>query len=265
MQEDGFIDVQGLSLEYGWIAGKVEAPILVLLHEGLGCVEMWKSFPRALAELTGYSVFVYSRQGYGRSTTCALPRPVSYMHDEAELLGHLLQRLPGNEFILVGHSDGASIASIFAGSPNSARLHGLVLLAPHFFVENMSVQSIEKVKILYQKTDLRSRLKKYHPQQVDTAFNGWNDVWLSEAFKSWNICEYLPEIKIPTLVIQGDSDEYGSLKQVQTAERLINAQVTTRLFRNCGHSVHKDCEQETVEEIARFLKKLNYVSSRGNR
>ena len=257
MQAAGFIDVQGLSLEYRWIAGKVETPILVLLHEGLGCAEMWQGFPAALAELTGYPVFVYSRQGYGRSVTCELPRPVSYMHDEAELLGHLLQRLPGNEFILLGHSDGGSIASIFAGSDSPVKLYGLVLLAPHFFVETMSIGSIEKVRKLYQTTDLRKRLQKYHPNQVDTAFKGWNDVWLSEAFKDWNICNYLAEIKIPTLVIQGDSDEYGSVKQMKTAERLINAPVTTRLFKNCGHSAHKDCEQETAEEIARFLKKLN--------
>lgn len=257
MQAEGFIDVRGLSLEYRWLLGADDAPVLILLHEGLGCVEMWKQFPQTLAQLTGYRVFVYSRQGYGRSVGCELPRPVSYMHDEAELLSHLLQRLPGNDFILVGHSDGGSIASIFAGSHSSVILHGLILLAPHFFVETMAVQSIEKVKILFQTTDLRSRLQKYHPQQVDAAFNGWNDVWLSESFRDWNICEYLPEIKIPTLVIQGDRDDYGSEAQMHTAERLIDGPVSTRLFKDCGHSAHQDYEQETAQEIAVFINKLN--------
>ncbi len=150
MQAEGFIDVQSLSLEHQWIAGKVDSPILVLLHEGLGCVEMWKGFPGSLARLTGYPVFVYSRQGCGRSDSYQLPRPVSYMHDEAELLDQLVESLPGNDFILLDHSDGGSIASIFAGSPHQSRLHGLVLLAAHFFVETISVESIQKVRKLYQ-------------------------------------------------------------------------------------------------------------------
>ena len=253
MQGSGFIGVDNVSLEYQWIAGKTNAPVLVLLHEGLGCVDMWKGFPKLLANKTGLSVFVYSRQGYGRSDPCVLPRPASYMHDEAQLLNKLLSQIPGKSFIPVGHSDGASIASIYAGSDPEHDIQGLVLMAPHFYVEQISLQSIGKIKVLYETGDLRERLEKYHPDQVDTAFKGWNDVWLSDAFLDWNICEYLPEINVPTLVIQGDSDEYGSIDQMRTAERLINATVTRRLFKNCGHSVHGELESETVEEIVRFL------------
>lgn len=189
MQDYGFIEVDNVSLEYHWIAGKADAPVLVLLHEGLGCVDMWKGFPKLLASNTGLSVFVYSRQGYGRSDACELPRPVSYMHDEAKRLDEVLSLVPGKSFILVGHSDGASIASIYVGSDPEHDIRGLVLMAPHFFVEEVSLQSIEKVKVLYETEDLRERLQKYHPDKIDIAFRGWNDVWLSDAFRDWNICK----------------------------------------------------------------------------
>ncbi|MDH5354244.1 MAG: alpha/beta hydrolase [Gammaproteobacteria bacterium] len=252
MQASGYLKIGSVSLEYQWIASKAEAAALLLLHEGLGCVDMWKEFPQALAKETGLGVFAYSRRGYGRSDTGILPRPASYMHDEARLLDELLALIPAKSFILVGHSDGASIASIYAGSHPQYDIDGLVLLAPHFFVEDLSIESIAKVKKLYQESDLRERLRKYHGEQVDNAFLGWNDVWLSGGFRQWDIKEYLPRILVPTLIIQGEDDEYGSEAQVKVAQELIAAPVTVRMFPNCGHSPHSQSKEETLLEINRF-------------
>ena len=253
MQAKGFIEIDGVNLEYQWIAGKSVSPVIVLLHEGLGCIGMWKDFPPTLADQTGLNVFVYSRQGYGGSDACELPRPVCFMHDEAEVLGKVLERLPGESFILVGHSDGASIASIYAGSNPANRVVSLVLIAPHFFVEPISVDSIQKAKVLYETTDLRDRLKKYHGDRVDNAFRGWNDVWLSPEFRNWNITDYLPQINTPTLVIQGQNDEYGSEAQMTTAQQLIPVDVEVCLLADCGHSPHRQFSGETVDVIKRFL------------
>lgn len=254
MQSSGFIEVDDLSLEYQWISGKPDAPVLVLLHEGLGCVDMWKSFPQALAEETKFGVFVYSRQGYGRSDASILPRQASYMHDEAEVLEKLLTKIKIRNYFLVGHSDGASIASIYAGSDPQNNFQGLVLLAPHFFVEELSIESIAKIKAVYQQGELRERLKKYHGEQVDNAFRGWNDIWLSNDFKQWNIEECLPRISVPTLLIQGEDDEYGSEAQVEAGRNLIKAAVTVRMLANCGHSPQSQAEVETLSEISRFCK-----------
>lgn len=256
MQGSGFIGVDKVSLEYQWIDGKPNAPVLVLLHEGLGCTDMWKGFPQLLAGQTGFGVFVYSRQGYGRSDPCILPRPTSYMHDEAKVLSKVLSKIPGDTFILVGHSDGASIASIYAARNPQVDLQALVLLAPHFFVESLSIDSIATVKKLYRTTELRNRLMKYHGKQVDNAFKGWNDVWLSDDFKSWNITEYLPRISTPTLVIQGEDDEYGSEAQVKVAQEHIAAPVVVRMFVDCGHSPHRQFEKETVSVINDFVERI---------
>lgn len=257
MQASGYIKVGGASLEYQWISSKPDAPVLVLLHEGLGCVDMWKGFPQALAKETNLGVLVYSRLGYGRSDASILPRPVSYMHDEASLLDELLALIPGKSFILVGHSDGASIASIYAGNNPQHDIQGLILLAPHFFVEDLSIESIAKIKTLYQKNELRERLKKYHGEWVDDAFWGWNDVWLSDDFKHWNIKEYLPGISVPTLLIQGEDDEYGSKAQLEAAQELITAPVTVRMIPGCGHSPHSQFKEETLSEIIDFVGQLN--------
>ncbi|MCP4490494.1 MAG: alpha/beta hydrolase [Gammaproteobacteria bacterium] len=253
MKIQGFIEVDNARLEYHWIAGRPDAPVLALLHEGLGCVSMWKSFPQRLAEKTGLGVFSYSRQGYGLSDCCVLPRAVAYMHDEAEVLGKVLTHIPGEAFILVGHSDGASIATIFAGSHAESPTLALVLIAPHFFVEPKTIESIAAAKLLYKTTDLRTRLGRYHGAQVDQTFWGWNDAWLCDEFRSWNITEYLPNIEIPTLVIQGASDEYGSTAQVTAAEQEINGSVQTCLLPGCGHSPYRQFEGETVRAIAGFI------------
>ncbi len=253
MKHQGFIELDNTKLEYHWIAGRPDEPVLVLLHEGLGCVSMWKNFPQRLAEKTGLGVFSYSRQGYGQSDPCALPRTVGYMHDEAVVLEEVLNRIPGETFILIGHSDGASIATIYAGSHAESSVQAMVLLAPHFFVESKSIESIANAKSLYETTDLRNRLEKYHGERVDNAFWGWNNAWLCDEFKSWNITEYLPNIEIPILVIQGQSDEYGSEAQITAAEEGMTGSVQTCLLPDCGHSPHRQFESETVRAIAGFI------------
>ncbi len=256
MMQQGFVELDNVELEYQWIAGRPNAPVLVLLHEGLGCVSMWKSFPQRLAEKTGLGVFSYSRQGYGLSDLCVLPRTVGYMHDEAVVLEQVLTRVPGETFILVGHSDGASIATIYAGSHAKSPVKALVLLAPHFFIESKTIESIANAKTLYETTDLRNRMKKYHGEQIDNAFWGWNDVWLRDEFRSWNITEYLPNIEIPTMVIQGESDEYGSEAQITATEEGMNGVVQTCLLPNCGHSPYRQFESETVSVIAGFIETI---------
>jgi pimeloyl-ACP methyl ester carboxylesterase len=226
---------------------------LVLLHEGLGCTALWKSFPDSLAVSSGCNIFVYSRFGYGGSSGCALPRPVSYMHDEAGYLDDILAQVPGQAIILVGHSDGASIATIFAGRPHNRELQGLVLIAPHFFVEELAVSSIEKLKAVYENTDLGQRMRKYHGDQAADVFRSWNDIWLDPAFRNWNICEYLQRVDVPLLVIQGDDDEYGSTAQVETAVELVKKSVVTRYYADCGHSPHTRYEEEISAEIAGFI------------
>ena len=254
VENQGDLDVPGGTLEYQWIPGDLNrTKTLVLLHEGLGCMAMWKSFPDALARQTGCNVFVYSRFGYGGSSRCVLPRPVQYMHDEAGVLGNVLEQLPGESFVLVGHSDGGSIATIYAGNTPSASLNGLVLIAPHFFVEALTVRSIEKIKKVFETTDLEQRMQKYHGGQAGDVFRGWNDIWLNPEFRSWNICSYLESVVIPMLVVRGNDDEYGSAAQVDTAVELVKRPVITRYYENCGHAPHARYEQEISREIARFI------------
>jgi pimeloyl-ACP methyl ester carboxylesterase len=254
VENQGVLDVPGGTLEYQWIPGDLNrAMTLVLLHEGLGCMAMWKSFPEALNRHTGCNVFVYSRFGYGGSSRGVLPRAVQYMHDEAGVLGTVLEQLPGESFVLVGHSDGASIATIYAGNAPSACLHGLVLIAPHFFVEEMTVRSIEKIKTYFESTELEQRMQKYHGNHAGDVFRGWNDIWLEPEFRQWNICEFLESVDIPVLVMQGLDDEYGSAAQVDTVVELVKRPVTTRYYENCGHAPHARYEQEISREIARFI------------
>src|SRR3984893_14162141 len=185
-----------------------------MLHEGLGSVSMWKDFPTQVAQVTGSNVTVYSRHGHGRSATLRAPRTVQYMHDEALIvLPQFLDALGLDNPILFGHSDGGSIALIHAGG-GGRRVAGVVALAPHVFVEDMSVASIAAAKIAYETTSLRERLGRYH-DDVDGVFWGWNDIWLHPEFRSWNIEEYLPRITCPVLAIQGAEDEYGTLEQIR--------------------------------------------------
>ncbi|NKB62531.1 MAG: alpha/beta fold hydrolase [Gammaproteobacteria bacterium] len=265
MDHRGFIEIQSPwqsgRLEYHWIEGDPDQPTFILLHEGLGCVDLWKHFPKKLLEKTGWGVFSYSRFGYGRSDRCALPRTVDYMHREAEHLSVLLEQLNLEKVILLGHSDGASIISIYAGSDvvregrNALlpRVSGLVLLAPHFFVEDVSLDGIRTARHLFETTDLRQRLEKYHGEQVDDAFWGWNDVWLNPLFRNWTICDFLDGITMPVLCLQGNQDEYGTIRQLEVLREQTRGPVVIRVYEDCGHSPQTEREQTVISDISEFV------------
>ncbi len=233
-----------------------EAPTLVLLHEGLGCVALWRDFPERLAAATGLGVLAYSRAGYGSSTPCALPRPLTYMHDEArEVLPEVLDAIGLRHGVLLGHSDGASIAAIYAGSRPDPRLRGLILIAPHFFTEPEGLAAIAEARQAYETGDLRDRLARYHGN-VEAAFRGWNQAWLDPGFESWDLREFLPGIAQPLLLIQGESDPYGSARQLETARDLAPGPSELRLLPDCGHAPHLERPEETLAAIRRFLSGL---------
>jgi pimeloyl-ACP methyl ester carboxylesterase len=250
--------VAGKKIEAVWHGPAPDrAPTLVLLHEGLGCVAMWRDFPEKLAQRTGCGVLVYSRPGYGKSDPVPLPRPLTYMHDEAfEVLPAVLDQAKIQKCILVGHSDGASIAAIYAGGRQDFRVRGLVLMAPHFFCEDISVRSIADAKEAYEKTDLRERLARYHGDNVDVAFWGWNRAWLDPDFRNWDITEFLPTVRVPMLVIQGRDDQYGTAAQIETAQNETFCPVEVLYLDRCRHAPQFDQPDATLEAIAEFAQRL---------
>jgi pimeloyl-ACP methyl ester carboxylesterase len=247
--DDGFVEVGGARLEVRCIAGR--APTIVMLHEGLGCVALWKDFPQRLARATGLSVLVYSRQGYGRSDPVALPRPVDFMHHEARhVLPGLLDVTGVEDAILFGHSDGGSIALIHAASFPRSSVRGVIAEAPHVFVEEISIESIESAGLAYREGDLRPRLARYHGDNVDGAFWGWNRVWLDPDFRDWSLLELLPEIRVPLLIIQGADDAYGTLAQVRAIEDGTGGPCTSLVLSDCGHAPHVEQSDTTLRAVA---------------
>lgn len=238
----------GHRLEATWIAPR-SGRVLVFLHEGLGCASQWRSFPAEVAEATGLGALVYSRWGYGGSDPVTPPRPLRYMHDEAETLAEILA--PLDEAVLVGHSDGGSIALLAGGHP---RVRGLVLLAPHVFCEDISVESITAAAAAYQEGDLRERLARYHGDNVDGAFWGWNLAWLDPAFRAWNITDCLPAIIAPVLLVQGAEDPYGTLAQLDAIERGVRGPVQRLVLPGCEHAPQRDARSAPV--IADFVRGL---------
>ena len=249
------IAVAGRRLEVQRIpARQPRAPELVLLHEGLGSVSHWKDFPAEIAATTGCPVTVYSRYGSGNSELLAEPRPVQYMHNEAlHSLPDLLAQLEIDNPVLIGHSDGASIALIYAGDHD--RVRGLVLLAPHVFVEDLSVASITAAKIKFETTDLAARLARHH-QNAARTFWGWNNIWLHPDFRGWNIEEYLPRITCPILVIHGLRDQYGTMAQVDAIARQSGGPVEILPVAECRHSPQRDQPAATLAAIARFVNEI---------
>jgi pimeloyl-ACP methyl ester carboxylesterase len=230
------------------------APALVFLHEGLGSVSMWRDFPQRVADASGCEAIVFSRHGYGRSTPITEPRTPRYMHDEALVaLPALLDALGVDAPFLFGHSDGGSIALIHAGGAGRP-LAGIIVMAPHVLVEEVSVTSIEQAKVAYRNTDLKSRLGRYHAD-VDSTFRGWNDIWLHPEFRNWNIEEYLPTIACPVMAIQGEDDEYGTMDQI---ERIARGAPDVDLVKlaDCRHSPHKDQPEAVIEAVAGFVARI---------
>jgi len=251
------IIADGRQLECQWVGPDNvdgDKPVLVFLHEGLGCVALWRDFPDVLCRELGLRGFVYSRAGYGGSQSCDLPRPVSFMHHEGQIVvPQVLDAAGIKKAILIGHSDGGSIALVHGGSDVSGRICAIVTLAAHVFNEDISVKSIKAAKVAYDEGDLRQRLQKYHGENVDCAFRGWNDVWLHRDFLSWNIEEFLPGIGVPTLVLQGADDPYGTQKQVEAIVAGIGDQAHKHIIADCGHSPHLEQHEETRQLIVAFI------------
>lgn len=250
-----FTTVAGGRIEYERIAGTGGGgPEIVMLHEGLGSVSMWRDFPREVAEATGRDVLAYSRHAYGRSAPLRGPRFPRFMHDEAlVVLPELLDTLAVRRPILLGHSDGGSIALVHAGA-SGRDVAGLILLAPHVMVEDISVASIAAARDAYEHGDLRARLARHH-DDVDGAFRGWNGVWLSPEFRGWTIEEYLPRVACPVLAVQGEDDEYGTMEQV---DRIARAAADVELLKlpGCGHFPHRDRPADVLAAITRFVKRV---------
>src|SRR6476661_9201668 len=253
LSDSGFLDIDRQRLEYRFVGPRPDsAPTLVLLHEGLGCVGLWGDFPEKLQAATGAGVFVYSRAGYGKSSPVALPRPLSYMHDEArETLPSLLDAIGFKRGLFVGHSDGASIAAIYAGSHQDHRVGGLVLIAPHFFTEDPGIASIVEAKKAYETGDLRARLSRWHAD-VDNAFYGWNGAWLDPDFRKWDISEYLAYIRVPVAILQGVDDEYGTMRQIEIAREECYCPVDVTEIPGAGHQPHREAPGATLDAIREF-------------
>jgi pimeloyl-ACP methyl ester carboxylesterase len=246
----------GHNLEYEWHGPLPDkAPTIVFLHEGLGSISTWRDFPARVAEATGCGALVYSRAGYGNSDPVELPRPVSFMHTEALItLPEVLDAVGVRDCILFGHSDGGSIALIYAGGARDARLRGLVLEAPHVFVEDVSVESIRRAAGEYESGPLKQALTRHHGRNVECAFWGWNRVWLDPSFRPWNIEEYLPGVSVPVLAIQGEQDEYGTLLQVKAVEKGCEGAVQSLVLPGCGHTPHRDQPERVLEAVASFVR-----------
>lgn len=225
--------------------------MLVLLHEGLGSVAMWKDFPDVLAARTGHPVLAYSRYGHGRSTELGGPRPLDYMHHEAlVVLPEVLAELGIHEPFLIGHSDGASIAIIHAGGGHPVQ--AMVLMAPHVFVEDVTIENIAAARDRFEAGDLAGRLARYHdhPQSM---FRGWSDIWLNSEFRAWNIEASVKTCTAPMLLIQSRDDPYGTIAQIDSIEKHAPAPVEKLLLSDCGHSPHVDRRDATLDAITDFV------------
>jgi pimeloyl-ACP methyl ester carboxylesterase len=249
------ITLDGKPIETAWWGpAPADAPTLVLLHEGLGSVGLWRGFPASLQAATGCGVFAYSRFGYGRSASVELPRPLSYMHDEArDVLGRVLDAAGISPCVLVGHSDGGSIAAIYAGETRDPRVAGLALIAAHFIVEDLSVTSIAEITRDYEAGGLRARLARHH-DDVDAAFRGWSGAWLDPAFREWNITRQVEAIQVPMLLLQGSDDAYGTVEQLRVAERHARCPVQTKLVPGARHSPHIEAPEATCTAVAAFAR-----------
>ncbi len=250
-----FVTIASKRIEYCRIdVGRGARPTLVFLHEGLGSVAMWRDFPASVAHAAGCNAVVYSRLGYGRSDPIPGPRTVRYMHDEAEIaLPALLDRLEIDRPLLVGHSDGGSIALIHAGTAARPPV-GVVTLAAHVLVEDLSVASIEAAREAYQTTEMRTKLARHHAD-ADAVFWSWNRIWLAPEFRTWNIEEYLPRIACPVLAIQGEDDEYGTMEQLRRIGAGVH-DVDLLTLEDCRHSAHKDQPDAVIAAVVRFVDRL---------
>jgi pimeloyl-ACP methyl ester carboxylesterase len=252
-----FVRAAGHSISYEWIeAGQRAGPTLVFLHEGLGSIRQWRDFPARVAAATGCRALVYDRYGYGQSDVLEeARRTVRFMHDEALLsLPQLLRELSVENPLLIGHSDGASIALIHAGAGYPVR--GVVAMAPHVFIEPICLSSIRKASATFESTDLPARLGRYH-RDVRKTFYGWADVWLDPQFEGWDIRDdFLPRIACPVLAIQGHEDEYGTMQQLDEIARRVKGPCELLKLADCGHAPFRDQPEAVLQEIVRFTGRI---------
>jgi pimeloyl-ACP methyl ester carboxylesterase len=238
-------------------ASPEDAPTLVFLHEGLGCLGLWGDFPSKLAAATGCGALVYSRLGYGKSDASILPRPIRYMHDEGlEVLPQLLEVAGIRDCILIGHSDGGSIAIIYAGGTEAIPLRGLITEAAHVFCEDICLRAVRLARKMYLNGVLRRKLKKHHGDNTDNAFWGWSDAWRHPDFRNWNIEEYLSGVKVPMLVIQGENDNQGTPAQVEAISRQVTTLVDAVMLPDCGHAPHKEQEAVVFKAMMDYIARL---------
>ena len=247
------IPIHGRDIEVRMIPGAATGcPPLVFLHEGLGCVTMWRDFPDHVARRVGAPAMIYSRYGYGKSAPLQTPRTPRFMHDEAlHTLPALLDALKIDSPILIGHSDGASIALIHAASA-VRKTTAIVLIAPHVLVEPIGIESIARVTETYENTDLKTRLARHHAN-VDDAFLGWSRIWLDPRFRTWSLAQECQTLAVPTLLIQGEDDEYGTLAQLDAIAELAHGPVQRVVLSTCGHAPHRDHELAVLDAIAGFI------------
>lgn len=245
-------DARPVRIEYEWV-GRASGPVLVFLHEGLGSRSMWRDFPSRLSEALGARGLVYSRPGYGRSTMRREDErwAPDFMHRQArEVLPALLAQLDiGEPVHLYGHSDGGSIALLHAAM-FPQRTASVIAAAPHVFVEDLSITSIEAARRAYETTDLREKLARHH-DDPDSAFRGWNDIWLDRAFRDWNIERDIEPIRCPVLALQGMDDEYGTLEQIHRIARRV-PQARLLEIEGCGHSPHRDQPERVIAAAMEF-------------
>ena len=254
--------VGGKRLEYACYGPPPgEALTIVMLHEGLGCVALWRDFPERVAAATGMGVFVFSRAGYGQSDGVELPRPLDFMTREATgVLPELLDAIGFRRGILFGHSDGATIAAIHAGSVEDFRVRGLIVMAPHFFTEPMGLAAIAEARVAYESGGLRGKLAKYH-RDVDVAFKGWNGCWLDPGFEAWNVADVIDYIRVPVLAIQGRDDQYGTLAQIGEIETRCYAPVDTLILDGCRHAPHQEQPEAVLAAVAEFAARLERIEA----
>lgn len=260
--KDGTLVAAGASLEYACFGPPPEqAPTIVMLHEGLGCLALWRDFPERLAKATGFGVVAYSRAGYGQSDPVPLPRPLDYMSREAsQSLPDVLNAIGFRRGVLLGHSDGATIAALYAGGVSDHRVRGLVLVAPHFFTEPEGLAEIAKAKAAYDDGDLAGRLAKYH-RDPDIAFRGWNDCWLDPGFRDWNVADAIDHIRVPILAMQGNDDAYGTGAQLDEIEARAYAPVERVDLAECGHSAFRDQPEAILRAITAYTSRLERIEA----
>jgi len=244
----------GRRLEYAWWGGPPASggTALVFLHEGLGCVDMWRGVPEILADMTGLPAFAYSRAGYGRSQGISLPRKADYHAPEAyEVLPAVLDAAGIGKAVLIGHSDGGTIALMAAG--RDPRIRGVVTMAAHVFNEAVTVRGIREARKAWQETALRDRLRRYHGDNVDAAFFGWNDTWLTEEFRTWNVEACLADVTCPVLVVQGADDQYGTAAQVRAIAAGVAGPARELILADCGHGPHLEAPDALFPVLNDFI------------